>query len=113
MRPDLVQINRDSAWVQLRSGGRWGRFDGSRRKRKRQFFNDLQTGTPDKLGNDGAVKASSVVLDSDGVRVAIEGETPDSVYLARVGQSEADRLGGRCGITENDVYGGHRQRIAA
>ena len=98
--------------VQLGLGGCWGWLDGRGRERKRQFFNDLQAGTANELRDDRVVEAGGVVLDGDGVSAAVEGDAPDSVYLARVGESEADGLGGRRGIAEDNVYGRHEDRIA-
>ena len=92
--------------------GSRGWLHGSGRKRNRQFLNDLQPSTADELRDGGVVEAGGIVFDGEGVGVAIEGQPPDSVYLARVCQSEGDCLGGRRGITEDHIHSRHRDRIA-
>ena len=72
----------------------------------------MKTGSANELRDHRGVEACGIVLYGDGVRVFIEGEPADSVYLARVGESEADRFSGRRGITENNVDGCHRHSIA-
>ena len=64
------------------------------------------------MRNRGVVEAGGVVLDGERVRVAVEGEAPDSVDLTRIGKSEGDRLGWRCCITEDHIHSRHVDRIA-
>jgi hypothetical protein len=106
-----IQIKRNGRRRTAESGCR-GWFDGNRRKRNPELFNHLETSAPDELRHHGRIEPRGIVLDSDGMRALVEGQPPDSVYLAGVGQGEAHRFCGRRGVAENNVDVRHRHRIA-
>jgi hypothetical protein len=93
------------------ASGSWRWFNGSGRKRNPELFNHLKPRTPDQLRHHKGIKPRRIVLNRNGVGTTVERQPPDSVYLARVGEGQADRFCGRRGVTENNVDCRHRHRI--
>ena len=83
-----------------------------RRGDQRKFFGDLDSGAPDEFSHHRGIQTGRVELHAHRPRSVVKTEAANSVHIARIGQSQNLRLGGRLRVAEQDVHCGHTGIIA-
>jgi hypothetical protein len=78
-----------------------------RRGDQRKFFGDLDSGAPDEFSHHRGIQTGRVELHAHRPRSVVKTEAANTVHIARIGQRQNLRLGGRLRVAEQDVHCGH------
>ena len=78
-----------------------------RRGDQRKFFGDLDSGAADEFSHHRGIQTGRVELHAHRPGSVVKTEAANTVDIARIGQCQNLRLGGRLRIAEQDVHCGH------